>query len=148
GNTGRNDAGLKLLKKAYNLDSGCDSCLYNAGTIYSNGHFFVEALKYYKKALAVKQSSRVYFHLGLTFSFIGEFPQALKTFDKAIRLDPGDKKLYFERAVCRMKMKMYDDAIMDLDQALDHSRPHAAWVYLRGVAKSRLAKYEEAISDF
>ena len=67
---------------------------------------------------------------------------------EAIRLDPGNSRLYLERAGAHSRLDRYEEGVADYDRAISLD-PDCAAAYLgRCHAKSELGRHEEAIEDY
>jgi tetratricopeptide (TPR) repeat protein len=147
-NSDRLKDAIAALKAGIKANPNCDACLYNLATVYSNQRNYLAALKLYNKALSIRPTNRVYYHLGLTYSLLALHTQALKSFDKAVKLSASDKKSWFERALSKIALGLYSDAIADLNEALSNKHQRPSWLFQRGLALSKMKRYDEAIADF
>lgn len=73
----------------------------------------------------------------------GNFFQALSHYSQAIMMQPTPV-LYCNRAACLLKMKKYDDAIEDCDQALALDKQQIKAYYRKSQALSKQGKLLEA----
>lgn len=73
----------------------------------------------------------------------GNFFQALSHYSQAILLQPTPA-LHCNRAACLLKMKKYDDAIEDCDQALVLDKGQIKAYYRKSQALSKQGKLLEA----
>lgn len=74
--------------------------------------------------------------------------EAIADCTETIRLDPGNPRLYLERADARSRLDCYEEAIADYDRAIALD-PDSVAAYLgRCHAKSELGRHEEAIEDY
>ena len=78
----------------------------------------------------------------------GEYEKAVKTYDRAIALDPDFADAYYNRGVAKVRLKEFQEAIKDFDKAIE-LKPDDIFCYLnRGVAKDQIKEFREAIKDF
>ena len=63
------------------------------------------------------QRTNEYFHLGVAKYDLGQLKEAVKDFNKAIRLNPEFADAYYNRAVVHYQMKQYDKSWQDIDKA-------------------------------
>ena len=82
------------------------------------------------------------------FSAGDEFADALKEFDKAIKLDPNRADAWFYAGMAKERMGMHEAAIKNFDEVIRLDEKLAAAWHRRGMAKRRLKRYEEAIDDY
>lgn len=93
--------------------------------------FFVPA--YRRKAFALSLS--------------GDNQEAEKTYSEALKVDPKNPDLLFERGCERMAMGMRGEALDDFDKSAK-IQPDFSWVYLqRGILRTQMEDYTPAIRD-
>ena len=78
----------------------------------------------------------------------GKTEQALKDFNRAIKIDPSHHDGYLGRGDTLNTMGRYEEALRDYDKALE-IEPTLAKAYInRAIAYSHLGQYEKAIADY
>jgi serine/threonine protein kinase/tetratricopeptide (TPR) repeat protein len=86
---------------------------------YRAGHF-VEAHSAFRVCVAlVPESAECYFNLARAAEAIDRQEEALRDYDRALRLDPRLTFALLNRAILAYKARRYDTAIDDLKRALD-----------------------------
>ncbi len=93
-----------------------------------------EARKLYYKAMSLANS--------------GETEQALATYDKAIKLAPGDHMLSFKKGHLLLRMEKYAEAAQAFDEAIEKGSHMASAWHFKGYALLYNGQYEEAIKAF
>ncbi|EKD07374.1 protein prenyltransferase alpha subunit [Arthrospira platensis C1] len=79
---------------------------------------------------------------------LGEYEQALSSFDQALKYKPDFHDAWNNRGNVLYDLGEYEQAISSYDQALKYKQDyHEAW-YNRGNALYNLGEYEQAISSF
>ena len=78
----------------------------------------------------------------------GEYEKAVKTYDRAIALDPDFADAYYNRGVAKIRLKEFREAIEDFDKAITLKPDDIFCYFNRGVAKDQLKEFREAIEDF
>jgi tetratricopeptide (TPR) repeat protein len=74
------------------------------------------------------------------------YPEALKDYGQVIAFS-NNSKVYKNRAVLRMKLGKYLEAIFDFDKYLELHSDDVNAYYYRAQSKGELSNYEEAIAD-
>ena len=78
----------------------------------------------------------------------GRTEQALKDFNRAIKIDPAQHDGYLGRADTLNTMGRFEESLPDYNKALE-IEPTLANAYInRGIAYSQLGQYEKAIADY
>ena len=78
----------------------------------------------------------------------GEYEAAIPDYDAAIRINPNEVDVYYNRGTASFHLGRYEDAIADFDEAVNLKRDYASAYNNRGLAKEGLGRYEDAIADF
>lgn len=78
----------------------------------------------------------------------GRVDKAIKTFTKAIRLNPTDSRIWWQRGNAYFERKLYDHAIADYSQAIELSPDFQEAIFNRGVCYNNTRMWDEAISDY
>lgn len=73
--------------------------------------------------------------------------EALYDLSHAIRLDPKDPEAYHKRALAKHGMGRCEQAVADLDMAIQLD-PKAAYYHARGKVKYEIDRYEDAVDDY
>lgn len=94
------------------------------------------------------QSAYAEFYIGLTFQEKGEYEEAIKHYDQAIRINPQDATAYNNRGIATDALGRHGQAIADFDQAIRINPQRTQAYNNRGSAKSELGRHEEAIVDY
>ena len=97
---------------------------------------------------AKHQSAYTEFYLGLTSQEKGEYEEAIKHYNQAIRNKPQLAVAYCNRGAARDTLGQHRDAIADFDEAIRLNPQDATTYYNRGNAKGKLGRHKEAIADF
>ena len=74
--------------------------------------------------------------------------KALKQHNKAIRKDPENAGLYFERGNYSLKNKSYVKAIIDYNRAIRLNCRFIEAYHSRAVAKEKMSYYQGAVADY
>jgi len=74
-----------------------------------------------------------------------KYDQAQKAYSKAIQKAPTNGVLYTNRALCKIKVKKFDDACADAREAIHHCPNSVKGHYLLGTALIHLERYDDAL---
>ena len=97
---------------------------------------------------SVRKSAAGYLEDGKALAAKGEFQKAIAEFDQAIKIEPGNGVIYFNRALMREKLGQLDEAIRDYDGViLLRVSPREAY-FNRGTLLLNKKEHKAAISDF
>ncbi|MDA8170897.1 MAG: tetratricopeptide repeat protein [Nitrospiraceae bacterium] len=112
---------------------------------------YQEAFVEFQKSLENRgDDKRVYNALGYIYMKWNDNADAIKSFSKAISLDPAFSQAYNNRCLLEYRQKQYELAVSDCGKALSnplYETPEKAFFNL-GLAYSKLGKYDEAIKAF
>lgn len=76
-----------------------------------------------------------------------KYEQALKQYSRAIQKAPTCDVLFTNRALCKIKLKKYDDACTDAREAIVLSQINVKGHYLLGQALMHLERYDDALKS-
>lgn len=89
-----------------------------------------------------------YYNEGLNSAKIGQYSEALISFDKVVAINPNDADTWYNRGVVLYNLNMYTEAVDSYDKALAINPDYAdAWSN-RGNALDNLALYSEAVRSY
>ena len=114
------------------------------------GEHWTETLKKFKNLSlqfgreVAKASSKQ----GFSKAELGQYNDAIKDYDTAIRLNPNDAYAFYVRGWSKARIGQYNDAIKDYDTAI-RLNPGYTFTYCnRGWSKAQLGQHNEAIKDY
>jgi tetratricopeptide (TPR) repeat protein len=84
---------------------------------------------------------------GMSFDLLGEYSEALNSYQKAIDLVSDNFSLYFEQGDILESLKRYPEAINSYDQAIKLKPQHPEAYNNRGLTYINLKQYPQALSD-
>jgi len=118
---GDSEKALKSAEKSYSLDS-TDPAIYKVlGTLYiGTGQYerAIETLNVY--VIYANENDKAYALLGQAYYELKDYETAVKNFDKAEAINPnGLKKFYSYKGLANLALKNIDQAVDDLEKALD-----------------------------
>ena len=130
---------LQKLKSAYNI---------NAESLFKDLSGFAGVNAYHSPLVVVLQDAEQYFIRGNNHFQQGQYEEAIKDYDEAIRLNPEYALAYNNRGTAKSKSGQYEEAIEDFDKVIELNPKDAVAYNNRGYAKNRLGQHEEAIKDY
>jgi tetratricopeptide (TPR) repeat protein len=89
-----------------------------------------------------------YFDLAENLSNKGNYEAAIKTFNKAIDINPNIAALYFNRGLAKSELKLFSDAVSDMEIASKLSPSDLSIINTKGIVESEGGFYKKALSDF
>jgi tetratricopeptide (TPR) repeat protein len=89
-----------------------------------------------------------YGNRGNAYNDLGQYARAIKDYDQAIRLDPGDPRTYTYRGSAYDRLGQHARAIEDHDVAIRLDPGHAVAYNNRGIAYAALDQQARAIEDY
>ena len=78
----------------------------------------------------------------------GEYDSAIADYSEAIRINPNEANIYYNRGTANFYIAQYESAIDDFDEAIRINPNDERFYNNRGLAKRHLGQYESAVDDF
>ncbi len=148
------DTRVFLLQRAITSDPGFADAYGELGDLYLYGQVkdYQRAALYYHYAIELKPYKvEAWVNLGAMYVDIGKNKEAIDELTVALRLDPDDPYLYYNRALAFQQRRQFKEALADLDAAihLDLSGDDLAWAYIaRGNIHAMGKAVEQAAYDY
>lgn len=124
--------------------------LYYFGTLHQEAENHVQAVERYEKSLKlspVEEADPIYFRLGLSYTKIGRYDEALEAFKKAEKTYRDQYYFHFYTGLCYFQTEDYGVAIEKFSKAADMKPQQEDMVRVliyMGTCYNRLGEYEEA----
>lgn len=109
-----------------------------------------KAAAYFNRAIAQKPGySRAYDHLAQAQELGGDYEGAVTNYTKALRLDPANGAHYLAaRGAAYLGLNRNEDALKDLDKALESRPKSPSLLRHRSLALANLGRFAEAGRDY
>ncbi|MFV2057618.1 MAG: tetratricopeptide repeat protein [Thiohalomonadales bacterium] len=88
------------------------------------------------------------FSRGNTYLAVDDYKSAIRTYSKAIIIDPNNSSYYFYRGFAHGSINLYENALQDYDRAIVLGKNDEAVYNNRGAIFAYLLRYQEAIADY
>lgn len=125
--SGQLDSAITLLENARSYASDIPEIVFNLGIAYCRKGEYEKGIKHLESAYIMTADESVlepiknaYYMTGIAYAKKKKYAEAEKAFSRVIQLDPNSGQAYFNRAVCRVILKHYDSALIDLNTALEN----------------------------
>jgi curved DNA-binding protein CbpA len=124
----------------------------NKGISEETNKNYLRAFEYYADALEYNDEFTEAYQkrAELRLKIYNDYKGAFNDFNKAIKTSEKKKwNLYFARAKCNIKLKKYEEAVLDLNEATELKPAYdSLYFYLAEIYNYRLYKYRHAIRDY
>ena len=108
--------GLKALK----VQPRHFDVLHLMGVIAQQQHDPIQAIRWFKKALAVNSNhAAAYLNLGNAHHEIKQYPEALAQFDQALKLEPQFYKAHHNKSLVLREMGLHAQALSSIKKSLE-----------------------------
>jgi len=140
------ESAIQNFKMALSIDENFFGSRVHLGNMYHKNNDFHNALKCYSTFLNNYLTHEdVYVSRGMVCQDMGNHQFAIKDFDTAIKLNDVYSDAYYHRGVSKLKTKYYEDAINDLNKALETKTKDNYGIYdALGCCFQALKNYDEA----
>jgi len=141
------------LPKSLDTNQKIGALLYHFGMLRQDSEDNFQAIKNFKQSLKlspIEESDPVYFRLGIGYTKIGHYDQALKAF-KSVELSyQGQYFFHFYKGLCYFETGDYASALEEFSKALQSKPQHDDRIRIliyTGTCFNNLGKYEQAIDE-
>lgn len=150
GRQGNYESAILSFNRAIELDPGDPKVHRFRGDALKVSGEYARAIADYQSLLKLDPTDiQAYIEIGICFNLLGQFDRAITVLDKAIELDrTGNAKAYYNRALSRLSLGSYREAISDFDMAIRINPRDSDAYSSRGGAYGKLGDAEQAIKDF
>jgi tetratricopeptide (TPR) repeat protein len=90
-----------------------------------------------------KVTASVHYQQGSVLSEIGRFPEALKAYNRAIKLEPIHAKAYQAKGDALRNLEQYEEALQAYNQAIRHDSKSPAPYHAKAEILKHLGREEE-----
>ena len=144
--TGNLRGALSDLGIALELEPSSPLILSNFGLAMDQRGDTTRAWRFYNRALMHDyQWVPAHSNRGALFFRGGDYKQAEEEFARAIRLEPGNASLWFNRGLSRFEQLMYGECLLDMSQAIRLGNLSWEARYVTAMCQGRLKEYSTAI---
>jgi tetratricopeptide (TPR) repeat protein len=135
-------------QQALALDAEHAATLHLMGLLSLHAKQYDHAVEWLSRAIRREPRTEYLTSLGTTLRNQGRREEALKTFDKAVQLNPNDADLWRDLGNILADMQRPADAILSYQQALKLNPRHWDAAHQCGHLLNRLGRFEEALIHF
>jgi tetratricopeptide (TPR) repeat protein len=89
-----------------------------------------------------------YYGDGVNFSNLGQYSDAVASYDKAVFIRPNNADAWNNRGVALENLGQYSESVSSYDQAVTLKPGYADAWYNRGVALRKLGRYADAVASY
>lgn len=94
------------------------------------------------------QNAAYWMDNGALLSAYGNYDAAIKSYRKALELDPASADAHFQLGVCYGELRMFEQAVTFMTHAIDLRPGFGAYYYGRGRIHLLAGEREQAMNDF
>jgi len=150
------DSALSYFNKGYDIDSikGHRNRLLTAKLLINRGvckaglEMYNEALIDIQKGLRVDSLNKKGLNnLAVIYIITNQNEPAIRSLDALIRLEPYNGDFYLERGVCKAKLSLFNDALIDFSKAISMNGNSSVYYLERAKVNRIVGNNKESISD-
>lgn len=138
----------QCCRQALAIDAGHADTLHLMGLLAFQAEQYDHAVEWMARAIRSDPKPDYLLNLGTTLTRQGRHEEALKTFDKAIQLQPENAELWTKLGGALAELTRPGDALLSFQQALKLNPSHWDAAYQSGILLHELERYEEALTQF
>jgi len=148
---GQYEKALEDYNKAEELGQNNAGLYSSRGWTKNHLEQYEDAMIDFNKAIDMESFDGIYETyngLGNSYRMLEENEEAIKYYDKAIKLNSTYSLAYMGRGFSNNSLENYKEAIKDFTKAIDLELPYSFAYYGRGIAYKNLNEAEKAKADF
>jgi tetratricopeptide (TPR) repeat protein len=140
---------FEFRQRALALDPSLAKVHQNMGSADFNAGLYELALEHFDITVAIDPSRPfAWMYRAEALSMLGRTGECTDSAGRAIQLDPQLWRAYKDRADCRIQVRQYSEALLDLNTYLENAPDDASAWYSLGYAYSRLKDPPSAIEAY
>jgi protein O-mannosyl-transferase len=156
-NNGNFDQSVQDLDNAIKIYPNYSSPYFNKGNLYrkmndprQSEYFYSQSVKYDTLYPEINYPPTDYAYVNLSIEKVNQhkYDEALVLLKKAVRIDPGDSKIYNNIGIIYSTKAQFDSAVHAYSKAIQLEPNSALYLNNRGRAKYSLRNYADALDDF
>ncbi len=139
----------ELSKKIIEIDINNFEAHNLLGILYCQYKKFKEGLKYFNKAIKIKDNhAGLYCNKGNALFELNKFKEAIKNYDIAISLNPRLIDAYYNKGNSLQKLQNFKESVFNYNKALEFNSNFFAAYVNKGNSLKSLKKLDEAIINY
>ena len=146
-----NEKALEYYNRAIELDSTYANAIYNRGFIYLNLGNTNKALNNFNRAIELDSEKSKFYNTRGQVYYIGlqDYKKAIADFEKAIKIDPSDKRIYYHLATSFIGLKFIDKAVITLNKLVElYPKESRVYSELGNIYKDNVKDNKKALEYF
>jgi tetratricopeptide (TPR) repeat protein len=101
-----------------------------------------------RKAESHKLQGEIEYFKGQTRILNGNYNEAIKHFDEAVKFNPDDGAAFNDRALCMVELGIIDEAFYYFDKGIEVEPDYATVYHNKGWLLNKIGRHNEAIEYF
>ena len=140
--------GLEFFSKAIQIDPNEESFYHNRAVCYDALAKYQNAITDFNKALLLDNSVDNYNGIGITYTNLKNYNEAIKYFKLALAVDTNNVETYYNIGYANGNQKKYQQSIISFNKAIEINPAHLNSLHGRAISYFALLNYKEALKDF
>jgi protein O-mannosyl-transferase len=137
---------LNSLNRALQLKQACEAYICRADIKLTMGDMVGAGADLDNAKLLEPDKPDIYINKGMLELKLGHITEAFIEYNKAVELDRKNYQAYLYRAIAKMSIKKFPEAVADLDTSI-FLIPNAITYYYRAIAQIHLGKKQAGCDD-
>lgn len=104
--------------------------------------------QYSNPAVPGKDSAAYWMDRGGMLATYGNYPAAVKAYEKALTVDPDNSEVYFDMGVAYGEMEDFAKALTNIDKAISLASEKGRYIYGRARVLLMIGRTDEAMAEF
>jgi tetratricopeptide (TPR) repeat protein len=150
------DSALTYFNKGYAIDSAKGSknklltakLLINRGVCKAGLGLYDDAIIDIQQGLYVDSlNKKGWNNLAVIYIMSNQNEAAIKSLNALIRMEPYNGDMYLERGVCKARLSLFNDALIDINKAISLNNNSATYYLERAKINKIIGNNKESVSD-